>query len=151
MTRKQKTKLKKQNNHFMSNKGFTLIEIMIVIIIIGMLSALVAPNFFKKIDKAKIKTTIAQIDLLGAALDDFRLDNGRYPTSDEGLNALREKVEELSNWDGPYLPKAVPSDAWGNAYVYISPGEHGEYDIISYGRDKEQGGEENDKDIVSWE
>ncbi|OQY13883.1 MAG: type II secretion system protein GspG [Desulfobacteraceae bacterium 4572_19] len=141
----------KQVDKKSNNRGFTLIEVMIVIIIIGMLSALVAPKFFKKIDKAKIKTTASQINLLGAALDDFRLDNGRYPTSEEGLIALREPIEELKNWDGPYLPKAVPSDAWGNAFVYVSPSEHGEYEIISYGRDGEEGGEDNDKDIVSWE
>lgn len=133
-------------------EGFTLIEIMVVIIIVGLLSALVAPKFFGKIDQAKIKTTKTQIELLGSALDSFRLDNGRYPTTEEGLNALREKPDGLKNWDGPYLPKPVPNDAWDNEFHYTSPGEHGKYDLSSYGADGAEGGEEKmDMDIVSWE
>lgn len=132
-------------------KGFTLIEVMVVIIIIGLLSALVAPKFFGKIDKAKIKTTRTQIMLLGSALDDFRLDNGRYPTTAEGLSALREKPENLATWEGPYLPKKVPADAWGRPFQYTSPGEHGDYDMVSYGNDGEEGGEKNDRDINSWD
>ncbi len=134
-----------------NNKGFTLIEVMVVIIIVGLLSALVAPKFFGKIDQAKVKTTKTQIELLGSALDDFRLDNGRYPTTDEGLEILRTEPEGLKTWHGPYLPKAVPMDAWGRAYIYKSPGEHGEYDLLSYGKDGEEGGEKDNKDIVSWE
>ena len=130
--------------------GFTLIELLVVIIIIGLLSSLVAPKFFGKVDKAKIKTAKAQINLLGAALDDFRLDNGRYPTTEESLNALREKPEELPTWDGPYLPKPVPKDPWNRPYHYESPGTYGEYDIFSYGKDGSEGGEKNDQDIVSW-
>ncbi|OPX20843.1 MAG: type II secretion system protein GspG [Desulfobacca sp. 4484_104] len=133
------------------NSGFTLIELLVVIIILGLLSALVAPKFFGKIDKAKIKTTKAQIELLGTALDDFRLDTGRYPTTDEGLNALREKPGDLEDWDGPYLPKPVPKDPWGHPYQYRSPGEHGPYDLFSYGGDGVEGGEKENRDIVSWE
>jgi general secretion pathway protein G len=84
-------------------------------------------------------------------LDYFRLDVGRYPTTEEGLNALREKPEDLANWDGPYLPKPVPEDPWERPYQYSSPGEHGEYDLLSYGKDGSEGGEKDDKDIVSWE
>ncbi len=131
--------------------GFTLIEILVVIIILGLLSALVAPKFFGKVGKAKVKTAKVQINLLGTALDDFRLDNGRYPTTDEGLNILREKPEDLKNWDGPYLPKQVPSDPWDQPYQYKNPGDHGEYDLFSYGKDGVEGGEKTDKDIVSWE
>lgn len=131
--------------------GFTLIELLVVIIILGLLSALVAPKFFGKIDTAKIKTTKAQIELLGSALDSFRLDNGRYPTTEEGLAALREKVNDLETWDGPYLPKPVPMDAWGNPYQYRCPGEHGAYDLFSFGADGAEGGEEENRDIVSWE
>ena len=132
--------------------GFTLIEIMVVIIIIGLLSALVAPKFFGKIDQAKIKTTKAQIEMLGSALDSFRLDNGRYPTTEEGLSALRQKPETLKNWDGPYLPKSVPQDAWDRDYIYRCPGNHGRYDLLSYARDGREGGEDKmDRDIVSWE
>ncbi|MBF0257899.1 MAG: type II secretion system major pseudopilin GspG [Desulfamplus sp.] len=145
-------KEKRFNRKRFNQRGFTLIEIMVVIIIVGLLSALVAPKFFGKIDQAKIKTTKTQIELLGSALDSFRLDNGRYPTTEEGLNALRENPGELKNWDGPYLPKAVPKDAWDNEFNYVSPGEHGQYDLFSYGQDNAQGGEDKmDKDIVSWE
>lgn len=131
--------------------GFTLIELLVVLIILGLLSALVAPKFFGKIEKAKTKTAKTQIELLGAALDDFRLDNGRYPTTEEGLKALREKPGDLETWDGPYLPKPVPSDPWGRLYHYQSPGEHGDYDLFSYGKDGVEGGEKDDKDVVSWE
>lgn len=134
-----------------NQSGFTLIELLVVIIILGLLSALVAPKFFGKIDKAKIKTAKAQIELLGTALDDFRLDTGRYPTTDEGLKALRENPGELEGWDGPYLPKPVPKDPWGHPYQYRCPGEHGSYDLFSYGGDGVEGGEKENKDIVSWE
>jgi len=131
--------------------GFTLIELLVVLIILGLLAALVAPKFFGKIDKAKMKTAKAQIELLGTALDDFRLDNGRYPTTEEGLKALREKPEGLPNWDGPYLPKPVPNDPWGRPYHYKCPGDHGEYDLFSYGKDGVEGGEKANRDIVNWE
>jgi general secretion pathway protein G len=131
--------------------GFTLIEILVVMIILGLLSALVAPKFFGKVDKARVKTAKAQIELLGSALDSFRLDIGRYPTTEEGLNALREKPEGQDKWDGPYLPKPVPKDPWGGDYHYKSPGEHGDYDLYCYGADNAEGGEDNNKDIVSWE
>ena len=135
-----------------ASAGFTLIEIMVVIIIIGLLSALVAPKFFGKIDQAKIKTTKAQIEMLGSALDSFRLDNGRSPLTDEGMDALRQQPEGVKNWDGPYLPKPVPKDAWDRDYLYKSPGDHGKYDLFSYARDGVEGGEDKmDKDIVSWE
>ncbi len=132
-------------------EGFTLIELLVVIIILGLLSALVAPKFFGKVDKAKLKTAKTQIELFGSALDEFRLDNGRYPTTEEGLEALRTKPASLPNWDGPYLPKPVPLDPWGKAYIYKSPGDHGPYDLMSYAADGAPGGEGNDKDIVSWE
>ena len=133
------------------SSGFTLIELLVVLIILGLLTAIVAPKFFGRIDKAKVRTAKAQIELLGTALDDFRLDNGRYPTTEEGLEALRKKPEELSQWDGPYLPKPVPLDPWGRPYHYQCPGEHGEYDLFSYGKDGVEGGEKTDKDIVNWE
>ncbi len=136
---------------FRKRDGFSLIELLVVIIILGLLSALVAPKFFGRVDKAKTKTAQAQIELLGAALDTFRLDNGRYPTTDEGLNALREKPQGLEDWDGPYLPKPVPLDSWNRPYIYKCPGEHGEYDLFSYGRDGVEGGEKSDQDVVSWE
>ncbi|MGQ9499012.1 MAG: type II secretion system major pseudopilin GspG [Dissulfurimicrobium sp.] len=131
--------------------GFTLIELLVVVIIIGLLASLIAPKFFGKLGASKQKTAKAQIELLGEALDSFRLDNNRYPTTEEGLKALREKPNGLETWNGPYLPKAVPKDPWGHDYVYTCPGEHGDYDIISYGRDGQPGGDGEDADIVSWE
>ncbi len=142
---------KRAENLVRTEGGFTLIEVMVVIIIIGLLSALVGPKVFSKMDKAKVSTTRTQITLLGSALDDFRLDNGRYPTTDEGLAALKTNPGELTTWDGPYLPKAVPGDAWNRPFIYVSPGEHGDYDLSSLGNDGEEGGEKNDKDIHSWE
>lgn len=131
--------------------GFTLIELLVVVIIIGLLASLVAPKFFGKLAASKEKTAKAQIELLGEALDSFRLDNGRYPTTEEGLNALRHKPAGLDTWNGPYLPRAVPKDPWGHEYVYKCPGEHGDYDLESYGRDGQPGGEGEDADITNWE
>ena len=131
--------------------GFSLIELVVVIIILGLLLGLVGPKFFGRVDKAKTSTAKAQIELLGSALDSFRLDNGRYPTTEEGLNALREKPSDLKDWDGPYLPKPVPLDPWDRSYHYTCPGEHGEYDLYSLGRDGVEGGEKSDQDLVSWE
>ncbi|MEA3241224.1 MAG: type II secretion system major pseudopilin GspG [Pseudomonadota bacterium] len=147
---KQKSVNAASHARWHNHSGFTLIELLVVIIILGLLSALVAPKFFGKIDKAKMKTTKAQIELLGTALDDYRLDTGRYPTTDEGLNVLRENPGDLEGWYGPYLPKPVPDDPWGHPYRYRSPGEHGRYDLFSYGADGVEGGEKENKDIVSW-
>lgn len=136
---------------FNKTGGFSLIELLVVIIILGLISALVAPKFFGKVGKAKTKTAKAQIELLGSALDSFRLDNDRYPSTEEGLSALREKPAELKDWDGPYLPKKVPPDPWDRPYLFKCPGEHGDYDLFSYGRDGVEGGEKSDQDVVSWE
>jgi general secretion pathway protein G len=131
--------------------GFTLIELLVVMVIIGLLAALVGPRFIRQEEKAKIKAAKAQIELLSTALDTFRLDVGRYPNTQEGLEALRAKPGGLERWDGPYLNKDLPLDPWGKAYVYKSPGEHGSFDIISYGADGGPGGEEDNRDITSWE
>jgi general secretion pathway protein G len=131
--------------------GFTLIELLVVMIIIGLLAALVGPRFIRQEEKAKIKAAKAQIELLGTALDTFRLDVGRYPTSDEGLEALRTKPGNLERWDGPYLKKDLPVDPWNKPYAYKSPGEHGPFDIVSYGADGTPGGEGDNRDITSWE
>ena len=131
--------------------GFTLIELLVVMVIIGLLAALVGPRFIRQEEKAKIKAAKAQIELLGTALDTFRLNVGRYPTTQEGLEALRTKPGGLERWDGPYLKKDLPLDPWGKPYAYKSPGEHGAFDIVSYGADGAAGGEEDNRDITSWE
>ena len=128
------------------HQGFTLIEMLIVIIIVGLLASLVAPRLFTKVDKAKVKTAKVQIELLAAAIDTYRLDLGKYPTALEQLRHLDDP-----KWEGPYLPKDVPLDPWGGSYTYKFPGEHGPYDLISYGADGKRGGSDNDKDIGSWE
>ncbi len=140
------TKLKRTRRE----KGFTLIEILIVVIIIGLLASLVGPKLFSKVSGAKQKSAKAQIELFGTALDAFRLDTGRYPTSEEGLKALREKPSGAEQWQGPYLPKEIPLDPWGKPYVYKCPGDHGEYDLISFGLDGVEGGDGENQDIVSW-
>ena len=136
-------------------RGFTLIEILVVIAVIAMLAALVAPNVFSHVGTAKDATARSQIELLGAALDAYRLDNGRYPSTDQGLEALQVQpsTDPLpSNWRGPYLRKAVPLDPWGFPFIYLSPGEVNPrgYDLLSLGADGEPGGEGEDADIVSW-
>jgi general secretion pathway protein G len=130
--------------------GFTLIELLVVMIILGLLASLVGPRLFGKVDKAKQQTAQAQIELLSTALASFRLDIGRFPTEEEGLNSLIERPSNLQKWDGSYLAKEIPKDPWGNDYVYKMPGEHGPYDLMSYGMDGVSGGEGNDLDIVSW-
>ena len=127
------------NTKKLLQSGFTLIELLVVMVIIGLLAALVVPKFFGHVDKAMQQDAQAQIELLGQALDLYRLENYKYPSTDENLLAIAS-----------YLKKELPKDPWGNDYVYISPGEHGDYDLISYGADNVEGGEENNRDIVSW-
>jgi general secretion pathway protein G len=130
--------------------GFTLVELIVVVIIIGLLAGLVLPQFIRQEEKAKLKATQAQIELLGTALDTFRLDVGRYPSTEEGMQALRQKPGTLDRWDGPYLKKDLPLDPWGKPYMYKSPGDHGPYDIVSYGADGAPGGEGDNRDLTSW-
>jgi general secretion pathway protein G len=132
-------------------RGFTLIELMVVLTILAMLAALVVPRLFKNVDKSKVSATKTQIAELESALDNYRLDVGSYPTTQMGLQALLSKPTGVEHWDGPYLKKEeLPTDAWGHAYVYKSPGDHGDYDLLSYGADGQPGGEGVAADIVSW-
>jgi general secretion pathway protein G len=134
-----------------SQAGFTLIELLVVMVIIGLLASLVAPRFIRQEEKAKAKAARAQIEMFGTALDTFRLDVGRYPTTQEGLEALRQRPSGVERWDGPYLKKEIPRDPWGNPYVYRSPGEREPYELSSYGADGVAGGGEDNADIKSWE
>jgi general secretion pathway protein G len=131
--------------------GFTLIEIMVVMVIIGLLMALVGPNLIGRSEKAKSQAAAMQIERLGTVLDTFRLDTGRYPTTQEGLNVLVQRPMGLDRWDGPYMTKAVPKDPWNRPYIYRSPGENGRpYDLYSLGADGAPGGEDNNRDVTSW-
>ncbi|MDD5297046.1 MAG: type II secretion system major pseudopilin GspG [Rhodocyclaceae bacterium] len=133
-----------------SQSGFTLLELLVVMVIIGLLAGYVAPRFFAQVGKSEVKVAKAQIDGLEKALDQYRLDVGKYPTTEQGLAALNEKPAGEAKWAGPYLKKAVPPDPWGRPYVYKQPGEHGEYDLLSYGKDGQPGGSGEDADITSW-
>jgi general secretion pathway protein G len=132
------------------NVGFTLLELLVVIVIIGLLASFVAPRYFSQVGKSEVKVARAQIDALEKALDQYRLDTGHYPAAEAGLNALVARPANEQKWDGPYLRKAVPPDPWGNAYVYRIPGEHGEYDLVSYGKDGQPGGSGEAGDITNW-
>lgn len=131
-------------------RGFTLLELLVVMVIIGLLAGYVGPKFFGQIGKSEVKATKAQIDALQKSLDQYRLDVGRYPSTEQGLAVLVAKPADEPKWAGPYLSKAVPKDPWGNDYQYRSPGEHGEYDLLSFGKDGRPGGEGEDADLTSW-
>jgi len=131
-------------------RGFSLIELLIVMVILGLLASLVGPRMFGKLGMAKQKTAKTQIEMLMSALDSYRLDVGEYPSSQEGLDALVQNPG-VEGWAGPYLAKAVPNDPWGNPYYYENPGQHGEVDIYSYGADGQPGGDGENADVNSWE
>ncbi len=132
------------------SRGFTLLELLVVMVIIGLLAAYVGPKLFGQIGKSQAKVTRAQIDALQKSLDQYRIDTGRYPSSQQGLNALNTRPADEPKWQGPYLAKAVPPDPWNRAYLYRSPGQHGEYDLSSLGSDGAPGGTGDNADITSW-
>lgn len=132
------------------SRGFTLLELLVVLVILGLLAGYVAPKYFAQVGKSEVKTAKAQIVALENALDQYRIDTSRYPSTEQGLAALNTKPADEPRWDGPYLKKAVPNDPWGKPYLYRVPGEHGEIDLYSLGRDGAPGGTGNDADITNW-
>ncbi|MEA3192094.1 MAG: ral secretion pathway protein [Betaproteobacteria bacterium] len=128
-------------------QGFTLLELLVVIVIIGLLAGYVAPRYFAQVGKSETQVARAQVESLEKALDQYRLDVRRYPSAEEGLEALVAKPATAANWQGPYLKKAVPNDPWGRAYLYRVPGEKAEFEVVSYGRDGKPGGSGEDSDI----
>lgn len=142
---------KQQRRRSRGQAGVTLIEMLVVVVIIGLFVALVAPNMFRSADKARVTQAKTQIDSLMTALGEYKLDTGLFPTTEQGLAALRQKPADANTWNGPYLQKEIPKDPWGHEYVYRYPGEHGDApDIISLGMDGQPGGEGFNADIVSW-
>ena len=134
----------------LKQSGFTLLELLVVMVIIGLLASYVGPKYFAQIGKSEVKTAKAQIDSLGKALDQYRLDTGHYPSTENGLAALNTSPAVELKWQGPYLQKKVPDDPWGHPYIYKMPGEHGDYDLISLGNDGAVGGTGEAADIGNW-
>lgn len=133
-------------------RGFTLLELLVVMVIIGLLASFVAPRFFDQVGKSEIKTARAQLDAFDKALAAYRLDTGRLPSTEQGLKALVERPTDEAKWSGPYLAKALPPDPWGRAYSYRLPGEGGrDYDLSSLGKDGQRGGSGDNADISVWD
>jgi general secretion pathway protein G len=132
------------------SRGFTLLELLVVMVIIGLLVAYVGPKYFGQLGKSEIKAARAQIDAFEKSLDQYRLDTGHYPTTEQGLNALNARPANEPKWQGPYLSKAIPPDPWGNPYQYRQPGEHGEVDVWSFGKDGQPGGVGEGADVTNW-
>jgi general secretion pathway protein G len=133
-----------------SETGFTLLELLVVLVILGLLVGIVAPRFFGQVGKSEVKAAAAQIRALEDALDQYRIDVGRYPTTEQGLAALSVQPTGEARWQGPYLKKEAPNDPWGNPYQYLSPGERGEVDLFSLGKDGQPGGNGEAADIGNW-
>ncbi|HET9700295.1 MAG TPA: type II secretion system major pseudopilin GspG [Burkholderiales bacterium] len=135
-------------NRLLRQAGFTLLELLVVMVILGLLVGYVAPKYFAQVGKSEVKTARAQIEALEKALDMYRLDTGHYPTTEQGLAALNARPQNEPRWSGPYLKKEVPLDPWGKPYLYKTPGEKGnDFDLISLGKDGRPGGEGESADI----
>lgn len=131
--------------------GFTLLELLVVLVVLGLLAGIVAPRYFSQLGRSEAKVARAQIEGLAKALDLYRLEVGRYPSSEQGLQALVSAPSDEARWSGPYLQKKVPDDPWGHAYLYRYPGENGEYDLFSLGKDGQPGGDGENAEIASWQ
>ncbi len=135
-----------------AQRGFTLLELLVVLVILGLLASLVGPSVLRQLGSSKTKTAALQIEELSSALDLYRLEVGSYPSGDQGLEALISKPSGVSGWNGPYLRKnLIRKDPWGFDYHYRYPGEHGEFDLYSLGADNREGGEGENQDVNSWE
>ncbi len=139
------------NRHSHPERGFTLLELLVVLVVLGLLAGIVAPRYFNQLGKSEAKVARAQIEGLVKALDIYRLEVGHYPSSEEGLQALISSPGDNPRWDGPYLQKGVPMDPWGRQYLYRSPGENGDYDLLSMGKDGQLGGDHENAEITSWQ
>ncbi len=136
----------------MAEQGFTLLEMLVVLGIIAMLAGLVGPQVMNQLGGAKSKTAKVQIEELSAALDMYSMEVGKYPTTEQGLQALIEKPDDAKRWNGPYLRKnKIPQDPWATDFIYASPGQKGKFDLSSYGADGKEGGEGEDQDLASWD
>ena len=131
--------------------GFTLLELLVVLVVLGLLAGIVAPKYFSQLGKSEVKVARAQVEGLAKALDLYRLDAGHYPNTEQGLASLVARPSNEPRWGGPYLQKGVPLDPWGRDYGYKAPGDNGEYDLLSLGKDGQPGGEGENADIVSWQ
>lgn len=150
ITERRTISLPRASTSLSLSAGFTLLELLVVMVIIGLLAGYVGPKYFAQVGKSEVKTARAQIDALEKSLDQYRLDTGHYPTTEQGLAALNSRPANEPKWEGPYLKKGVPPDPWGNAYLYKQPGDHGEFDLLSYGKDGQPGGSNEAADIVNW-
>ncbi len=140
-----------QTQRYIQNaRGFTLLELLVVMVIIGLLAAYVGPKYFSQVGKSEIRMAQAQIDALEKSLHQYRLDLGSYPSTENGLAALMVSPNNEPRWSGPYLSKTPPDDPWGRPYVYKYPGDRSEFDLFSLGRDGQPGGEAESADITNW-
>lgn len=140
----------KSKNRSNRSAGFTLLELLVVMVIIGLLASIVAPQYFSQLGKSNAKVARAQIEAFSQALDQYRLDVGQYPTNEQGLAALRAAPANVAKWQGPYLKRDLPADPWGHPYIYQNPGQHGEFDLLSTGADGQLGGQGEAADVTSW-